>query len=679
MSARRHAPPQRIVLAGLHGHGRWHLANVRRLADRGLVELAGVCDPRPPTPDLAGLVGDAVWATELDELIMSVEPAVTILCTPIHTHVDLALAAATSGSDVLLEKPPAPSLAEFDRLASGLDRLGARCQVGFQNLGSGAIGGLHALIADGDLGELSGIGGAGLSIRDAGYFHRSGWAGKRRLTDVDVVDGVLTNPYVHAVAAAIRLADAEAPGSIVGTELELYRANPIESDDTSVTRLLTSSGVTIVVAATLCAVEEAEPVLTVHGSRGRATWSYKHDIVRVDTGDAARELHFDRRDLLEDLIANIAGATDSLLVPLASTRAVTEFVDAVRRAPEPALIPADYRRTEGVDDSQRCVVDGVDDAVRQAADRLTVFSEQAVPWAATGSEASAAVALVVGGREVARYELAPRLDGVLSPRPFLHPVRTLGGVVVSDREPEDHRWHLGVGVAIQDVGGVNFWGGRTYVRGDGYHWRDDHGTVRHLEWRRRAVAALAHDLAWIGPDRRCRLVERRSISAAAVGAATDRWMLEFQFNLRNVSGRTLSLGSPGSNGRSGGGYGGFFWRLPRTTATSEVRTDRGSGEAATHGTVAPWISWATRVANPHDSFTLLLAPGDAATADDPWFVRMADYPGIGSAIAWEHPVILASGESTTRCVRALVVDGIDHDPTVLHGDLHRSSSPIEET
>ena len=358
-----------------------------------------------------------------------------------------------------------------------------------------------------------------------------------------------------------------------------------------------------------------------------------------------------------------------MIVPLASTRAVTEFVDTVRRAPEPVPIAAEHRVVEGAGDAPRWIVAGVDAAVRRAAQDLTVFSEQALPWAVAAAGDTAA-ALVVGGCDVARYEVAPNIERSLSPRPFLDPVRTLGGAVVSERQPDDHRWHLGVGVAIQDVGGVNFWGGRTYVRDQGYSWRDDHGTIRHLAWRRRSATALAHDLAWMSPDRRCLLVEQRSITAAA-GAAADRWVLEFRFALRNVSGRELSIGSPGSNGRHGGGYGGFFWRLPRSTAASEVLTDRASGEQGVHGTVAPWIAWIGHAAERHPAFTLVIAPGDEATAGDPWFVRMADYPGVGSALAWERPMILAPGAVATRCLRALVVDGADHDPAVLQEDLRR--------
>ena len=71
-----------------------------------------------------------------------------------------------------------------------------------------------------------------------------------------------------------------------------------------------------------------------------------------------------------------------------------------------------------------------------------------------------------------------RIAPTSSPRPYLHPVSTLAGTVVTDHLPEDHVWHLGAGVAIQDVDGVNFWGGRTYTRDAGaYVWRKDHGRI----------------------------------------------------------------------------------------------------------------------------------------------------------------------------------------------------------
>src|SRR5688572_20752732 len=107
------------------------------------------------------------------------------------------------------------------------------------------------------------------------------------------------------------------------------------------------------------------------------------------------------------------------------------------------------------------------------------------------------VELSVAGRVVAEYAVQPDLDPTLSPRPYLHPVRTLGGVTVTDVLPEDHRWHLGVSLAVQDVSGTNLWGGRTYVRDAGYTWLDDHGRIVHDEWLERADDRLVERLRWL--------------------------------------------------------------------------------------------------------------------------------------------------------------------------------------
>src|SRR3954466_267803 len=141
--------PAAVVLVGVHGHGRWHLRNLDRLRRAGApVRLAGVCDPEPPAQDELELIGDAPVAAALDDLLGTVRPEVTGVCTPIHTHADLTLTAAAAGSHVLLEKPPTTTLAGFERLLSGMTETGRACQVGFQSLGSHAIPYIRRLIAE---------------------------------------------------------------------------------------------------------------------------------------------------------------------------------------------------------------------------------------------------------------------------------------------------------------------------------------------------------------------------------------------------------------------------------------------------------------------------------------------------------------------------------------------------
>ncbi|MFB7246524.1 oxidoreductase [Streptomyces populi] len=369
--------PLPVVLAGARGHGRWHLDNIRRLQDKGVVRLAGVCELTPLTEEELG--GRSVeQSADLGALLDATGAAVAVICTPIPTHTDLALTAARRGVHLLLEKPPAPSRAEFRRMADGVAAAGAVCQIGFQSLGSHAVPAIRELIAEGALGRVTGIGGAGAWARDEAYFRRAPWAGRRRLDGVDVVDGVLTNPLAHAVATALALDGSTRAEDVTGVETELLRANAIESDDTSCVRVTTTGG-RITVAATLCAEHPGEPYVLVHGTGGRITFWYKEDRVLLQrSGHGPEEIRYGRTDLLENLAEHLSGGA-GLLVPPAATGAFMEVVEAVRRAPDPVALPPDAWRT--LPGERRRVVPGVDGFVAAAADTLALYSELGASWA----------------------------------------------------------------------------------------------------------------------------------------------------------------------------------------------------------------------------------------------------------------------------------------------------------
>lgn len=263
------------------------------------------------------------------------------------------------------------------------------------------------------------------------------------------------------------------------------------------------------------------------------------------------------------------------------------------------------------------------------------------------------IPLSCGGQVVAHYVQDPDLAPALAPRPYLHPVRTLGGTEVTELMPADHLHHLGVSVAVPDVGGRNFWGGRTFVRGEGPTWLYDHGTQRHLSWSHRAPGSLGESLAWTGPDGREVLREERAIALRPVGA---HWALDFAVALTNVSGTPLAIGSPATNGRPGAGYGGFFWRAPGAATGIAVFTADASGEAAVHGSRTGWLAM-SGTSGARD-WTLVFTGGDEATRGDPWFVRAREYPGVGSALAWDRPLAVPPGGAVRRRIITLVADGL---------------------
>ncbi|MCT7353771.1 Gfo/Idh/MocA family oxidoreductase [Streptomyces sp. 15-116A] len=369
--------PVPVVLAGARGHGRWHVENIRRLQAEGLVRLVGICELTPLTEEEFG--GELpAQSDDFGALLDSTGARVAVICTPIPTHTDLALTAARRGVHLLLEKPPAPSYAEFRRMADGVAEAGVACQIGFQSLGSHAVPAIRDLVAEGAIGNLVGIGGAGAWVRTEDYFRRAPWAGRRRLNGVDVIDGALTNPLAHAVATALALGGSTRAEDVTRIETELLRANDIESDDTSCVRVTTAQGRPVTVAATLCAERADEPYVLVHGSSGRITFWYKQDRVLLQrAGHGPQEFEYGRTDLLENLVAHLTTGAGLLVTP-DETGAFMKVVEAIRQAPDPDPLPAGtWHRVPG---ENRRVVHGIDGLVAAAADTLSLYSELGAPW-----------------------------------------------------------------------------------------------------------------------------------------------------------------------------------------------------------------------------------------------------------------------------------------------------------
>ncbi|MCT9092529.1 PmoA family protein [Streptomyces sp. ASQP_92] len=261
---------------------------------------------------------------------------------------------------------------------------------------------------------------------------------------------------------------------------------------------------------------------------------------------------------------------------------------------------------------------------------------------------SSSLTLSCSGCPVARYTSHPLDAPRMSPRPFLHPVTTLAGTVVTEYRPADHSHHTGVSVAVPDVDGHNFWGGRTYVRGRGPTELDNHGTQHRESIERRGADGFVEELSWRAGAHEL-LREHRTVFAAQLSSSA--WALDFTFLLTNPSARTVTLGSPATNGRPGAAYGGFFWRAPTEEEAPEVFTSDAVGERAAHGSPATWLALAGR------RWTLVFAGATDETRRDPWFVRAAEYPGVGSSLASARRLAIEPGGSVARRVVTVVADG----------------------
>ncbi|MCI2236988.1 PmoA family protein [Paenibacillus sp. TRM 82003] len=251
------------------------------------------------------------------------------------------------------------------------------------------------------------------------------------------------------------------------------------------------------------------------------------------------------------------------------------------------------------------------------------------------------VALTVAGTVVATLDDGSAMPATDSPRPHLHPVRTLAGTPVSDSAPADHRHHRGVGLAVPDVDGTSHWGGRTHVRGKGSTMLGNHGAQHVVDQDGDGAGALRQLVTWCDRAGREQLREERRLRAVA---APGGWRLDWTSVLHAP--RPLTVGSPATNGRPGAFYGGWFWRTPFDGAGTLVAG--GTGTAHAHGSRSPWLA----VTAP-GAWLLAVQHGEAL----PWFVRTEEYTGFGPALAFDARREVGPEEPLRVRLSVLVADG----------------------
>jgi predicted dehydrogenase len=147
--------PAGPIRVGVLGAGAWalaaHLPGYRRdprcrvvaIADPQ-VELAREAARRFDIPEVAASHLDLVGRDDID---------VIDVCTPSHTHRELAAAAIDAGKHVLCEKPVAYDFRETRRLAARARDQGLKTKLGFTFRYAPAMRYMHALIAEGFIGE----------------------------------------------------------------------------------------------------------------------------------------------------------------------------------------------------------------------------------------------------------------------------------------------------------------------------------------------------------------------------------------------------------------------------------------------------------------------------------------------------------------------------------------------
>lgn len=267
--------------------------------------------------------------------------------------------------------------------------------------------------------------------------------------------------------------------------------------------------------------------------------------------------------------------------------------------------------------------------------------------------------LVVSAGDVELFEYVHRPSSAAfeGPKPYLHPLRTLAGDVVTAFRPHDHRWHKGLQMTATDVSGENFWGGVSYVRDEGYVALPNVGSMRHEDFTIAEVEGEVRcdeRLSWHTEAGEHWVDEARELTVRDV--EDESWTLEFATALTNVRDTPLVFGSPTTNGRELAGYTGFFWRGPRSFTNGEViAADGGSGEEMM-GRAARWLAYVGQHDEVDRSSTLLFIdhPDNKNTQ---WFVRTSMFAAVNPSFAFFDTVELDPGDVLRLRYRVVIANG----------------------
>jgi predicted dehydrogenase len=388
----------RYAVVGAGGFPGQHIERIDRLGPEIGCELAAVtirpADRQPGQVEEFERRGVAVFddAGEMFDALAGKVDAVFIP-TSIHTHADLTCAALRRDHVIYLEKPPAATVQEVDRMIAAEADSDGWVYLGFQAMFSESLRRAKARVVQGAIGRVQRLRCWGWAPRPDKYYRRNEWAGRTRRGDAWVLDGPMNNALAHQTAAMLYLA-SDRPRTFAtpsAVRAELYHARDIEGHDTFAAEIRTAEGPVTTFAGTHCPVSSGHegPWSVVEGTEGRIEWRQGGPL-RVETPSGRLEnLESDPCHPMEQALVGFtaavrAGDPELLACDLGMGRNYTLAINgAYESAGRVRPVPAERVGRTGEGEMTFTLIDGIDEAITRCGREGKLFSDIGVSWAET--------------------------------------------------------------------------------------------------------------------------------------------------------------------------------------------------------------------------------------------------------------------------------------------------------
>jgi predicted dehydrogenase len=323
---------------GIQGLGLIAPFHAKALRDVAGGELVAVCDLDKERADgFAGEYG-AKACYSLDEMLQVDGLDVVNVCTPSQLHYQDVMKAIRAGKHVLVEKPPALSLAEIDEMVAVAAEGGLKLGCVVQCRVRGCVRAVKEAVEEGRFGEVRWVSGYMKWFRPTEYYHTDPWRSVKKFGS-----GVTIHHAIHYIDLLQFLG-----GKVKRVDARMMNVGhpAVELEDSLIARLEYENGARGGFEASTSLWPGLEPRIEVLGRDGTAvivgeameTWRFRDerpgDAEACRIGDSAQAAgatgaadfgHHDHTVILRDMIDAIREERD-VAVPVASVRHTMEIV-----------------------------------------------------------------------------------------------------------------------------------------------------------------------------------------------------------------------------------------------------------------------------------------------------------------------------------------------------------------
>ncbi len=261
-----------IVLVGVGGYGGLIAGEVLENAKKHNAFVAGVVEPFLENSQVKDTIKEQNIKVydDLAAFYKENKADIAIISTPIHLHKDQCITAMENGSDVLCEKPIAPTLQDAYEMKKCAEITGKNLHIGFQLSHSPAILKLKEDILNNKFGKLLGAYATICWPRNSVYFARP-WAAKAKINENWVLDSIAMNACAHYLHNMFFLSgeslETSAQPERIGASL--FRANSIETYDTALIEVKIKDNVSLKFTASHATEENINPLNLLHFEKAK--------------------------------------------------------------------------------------------------------------------------------------------------------------------------------------------------------------------------------------------------------------------------------------------------------------------------------------------------------------------------------------------------------------------------